>query len=73
MRLFVAARTSLSLPDSGFICGSCRMSYLKWRGKTEFVKVLDQIDTESNEVMNDADKQVSLSVVDLRIILLSFV
>lgn len=71
MRLYVAARIGLYIPDSGIICGCCRMLYLKWRGKREFAEVLDQIDRTSNGTVNDADERVSVLIIGLNILLLS--
>ncbi len=73
MRLYVAARTSLFLPDSGIICVCCRMSYLTWRGKREFAEILDQVDRKLNETIDDGDKRVSVLVIGLNITLLSSV
>ena len=63
MRLFVSARTNTYLPESGFICNSCRMLYLKWRGNTEFAKVLNQIEPASNEVKNNNDDTVRFFIL----------
>jgi hypothetical protein len=73
MRLYVAVRTDLFLPDSGIISVCCRMSYLKWRGKREFAELLDEIDRKSNETINDGDKRVTALAIGLNIILPSFV
>ncbi|CAF3025401.1 unnamed protein product, partial [Rotaria sp. Silwood2] len=55
MRLFVSARTNMFLPESGSICNTCRMRYLKWRNNTEFVNVLDRLGKESDESIMDTD------------------
>ncbi len=60
----MTARKKLLLPDSDLICNSCCKSFLKWYIITEFAKVLDQIETKSNEI---TDIKVRLSIVDLGI------
>jgi hypothetical protein len=58
MRLFVSARRNMLLPDSGWICNGCRMSYRNWRYSTEFVNVLDRLEEESNEMIVDTKNNV---------------
>ena len=62
MRLFVSARRNLSLPDSGWICNACRMSYRTWRYSTEFINTLDRLEEESNEMMVDNGNEVRFSI-----------
>ena len=61
MRLFVAARTNMCLPDSGSICNACRMCYLKWRNNTEFVNVLNHVENEFIENSVGTDDEVRFS------------
>ena len=58
MRLFVSARRNFSLPDSGWICNACRMSYRNWRYSTEFVDILDRLEEESNQIIVDTENKV---------------
>jgi len=58
MRLLVSARTNTVLPESGWICNACRMSYRNWRYNTEFANVLDRLEEESNEMIVDTINKV---------------
>ena len=69
MRLFVSARTTMSLPDSGSICNACRMCYLKWRNNTEFVNVLNHVEKESTENSVDTGDQVRFSNISSHVLL----
>ena len=59
-RLFVSARTDMCSPDSGSICNACRMSYLKWRNSTEFIRMLNRLEEETNESIMDVYDNVRL-------------
>ena len=61
MRLFVSARRNMVLPDSGFICNTCRMSYRNWHNNAEFINILDHIEEESNDMIVDNDNIVRFS------------
>ena len=60
MRLFVSARRNKHVPEEGFICNGCRMSYSKWRENPDFSKMLNQIEIISNENMENNDQRVTL-------------
>lgn len=63
MRLFVSARINMSLPTSGFICNTCRMSYLRWRGNREFAQAFDRIEVMPNETIDGNENTVRFSLV----------
>ena len=60
MRLFVSSRTDMCFLDCGSICNAYRMSYLKWRNNTEFIRVLNRLDEEPSESIMDTDDKVRL-------------
>lgn len=61
MRLFIVfTRRNEPVPEEGFTCNGCRVSYFKWRENPDFSKVLDQIEIISNENMENNDNKVTI-------------